>query len=168
METNTGEWSLVFPSTSFNFVRPTHRKSRNQYCFPTSVAALGGPNWNVWGSLLNDLCRQGSQSDCKHMERFLRQEKHLYNAERKTDRGTAEKGKQQKEMKNGCNPSQQSDNWCHLKDWPACMLLVAQWAPAFLLLPSLLRSPRSNKLLTFCLVVTARIMGLVSSGMSNK
>lgn len=74
--------SIISPRTSVNLVRPTHRISRNQYCFPMSVAPLGGPNWNVWGSLLNDLCRQGSQSDCKHMERFLRQEKHLYNAER--------------------------------------------------------------------------------------
>lgn len=99
-----GYGSIIFPTTSFNFVRPTHRISRNQYCFPMSVARLGGPNWNVWGSLLNDLCRQGSQSDCKHMERFLRQEKHLYNTERERQTEEQERtseGKQQKEMEEG-------------------------------------------------------------------
>lgn len=115
--------SIIFPSTSVNLVRPTHRISRNQYCFPMSVAALGGPNWNVWGSLLNDLCRQGSQSDCKHMERFLRQEKHLYNAERETDRGTRErqergnarerkggKGSERRGRRHIINPLKRSDN----------------------------------------------------------
>lgn len=179
-----------------------------------SVAALGGPNWNVWGSLLNDLCRQGSQSDCKHMERFLRQEKHLYNAERETDRGARERArarerkrkerwKRLREMwasaryqpvlkrNDNLKPGTVHPLWSRVS-WnteprPAWMFALSHlceqvcvlvsihssFFPLFLLLllPSIHLSYHvalSNKLLTFCLVMTAGIMGLVSSGMSNK